>query len=179
MYSCFKCYNFLFAATFSNFPSSAYAYSTISVTWTAPSKSGNGDWIGLFVQGVYTASWYANVAAGVNSGTYSLTMPNTPGPMVFSYIRNGYVATSSSVITCLAAPSGYPTPFPTAPTLFPTPQPTSFAGGNYYIKFILVFTSSVFLYFVSYYFSYFFDSSVYFACLFDFYDYVDFTFEVY
>ena len=117
----------LFTASFSNFPPSAYAYSTISVTWTSPSKSVSGDWIGLFVQGAVSASWKTNVAAGANSGTYSLLVPNTPGPMVFYYVRISDINYdgASSVLTCLPSPFPPPTSVPTIPAKSPSSLPTA------------------------------------------------------
>ena len=116
--------------TFSTLPSSLFAYSTVTSTWTSlGGKSISGDKIGLFAQNVYTATWSSSIVAGSSTGTYSLTVPNSPGAQyLFYYVRNGYMNSASSLFMILAAPSNAPTPFPTAPTLFPTPQPSSFSG---------------------------------------------------
>ena len=121
---------FVILVTFSTLPSSLFAYSTVTITWTSlGGKSISGDWIGLFAQNVYWATWSSSIVAGSSTGTYSLTVPNSPGTQyLFYYVRNGYMNSASSLFMILAAPSNAPTPFPTAPTLFPTPQPSSFAG---------------------------------------------------
>ena len=94
----------------------------------------SGDWIGLFPQGVNKATWSVSVAAAINTGTYSLSVPNSPGTAYnFGYVRNGYILSYSSLVTCLAAPSSYPTPAPSTPTVTPTLFPTAFTGSFYFV----------------------------------------------
>ena len=91
---------------FLNVPTSMTAGKTFTVTWQAVSKSISGDWIGLFVQNVYSASWWTNVATGSSGGSFSLAMPNNPGTEYnFIYVRGGYVNSVSSLILCTSTSS--------------------------------------------------------------------------
>ena len=77
-----------------------------TVTWQAVSKSISGDWIGLFVQNVYSASWSTSVTAGITSGTVTATMPNYPGThYILMFVRNGGIISSSSLILCTSTSS--------------------------------------------------------------------------
>ena len=87
-----------------NVPSTVKAGTTFTSTWTSPSKSISGDWVGLFVKGGYTAYWSSSVTGGLSTGTLNAKMPNSPGTVYnFGYVRNGYIIGYSTVITCTSS----------------------------------------------------------------------------
>ena len=90
-----------------NVPSTAIAGKTFTISWQSGSKTVSGDWIGLFVKNVYTASWYTYVSGGLLSGTVTATMPNSPGTQYnFIFVRSGYANSYSSLITCTSSSGG-------------------------------------------------------------------------
>ena len=75
----------------------------LTISWTAPSGSSAGDWIGLFKVGAADAEYiWWEYTYGQSSGSYTLSAPTQPGQYEFRYLRNDRTYTNvktSNIIT--------------------------------------------------------------------------------